>query len=237
MITRFERVAPTTNAFEFRFESSLLDRLGEIYESVVAPNLDLHTLKRSRAHSKLQRDGLRFDVVPYGNLLAWVAPDDVRTHSEFQWLFDRLGLAAAVQPLVDWHERIVMYQGFYVISDGVAAPTWHVDYYEGAHAYTLLTPLHELDPEHGHLWHLTDGQIKRYEYKEGVGLVIGEGVFHSTQPHPPARRKRVLVSMTFGTDRMAHWSVLSQTVGGQSSFVVMPCGHPRGTCRCEHTQS
>ena len=47
-----------------------------------------------------------------------------------------------------------MYQGSYVVSDGVEAANWHVDYWEGSSAYTLLTPLYELDPEYGHLWYL-----------------------------------------------------------------------------------
>jgi hypothetical protein len=228
---KLERLA-NWNAFEFRFDASLLDGLAGIYEGVVAPRLDLRTLISTRAHAKLQGDGLRFHATSYGDL-AWVSSDDLTTHREFRRLFDGLGLAEAVKPLVDWHERIVMYQGFYVVSDGVEQPSWHVDYLPGANAYTLLTPLYDLDPAHGHLLHLGDGlQKERYEYRRGVGVLVGEGFFHCTEPHLPGPR-RVLVSMTFGTDRMQHWPALRRTVGTQSPFVVMPCGHPRGTCGCE----
>jgi hypothetical protein len=233
-----DRIA-SSNAFELTFDASVLAPLASIYESVVAPQLDLQTLRSTRTHDKLRGDGLCFHVAPYGSSLAWVSADDLPTYHEFLGLFDRLGLADAVKPLVDWRERIVMYQGFYVVTEGVPATTWHVDYYQGANAYTLLTPLYELDPKHGHLWYIPDGQkldnknIKRHEYRHGAGVLLGDGVFHCTEPHPPGPRRRVLVSLTFGTDRMAHWPVLRRTVGGQSKFVVMPCGHPRGTCQCE----
>lgn len=218
------------NAFEFEFDPSLLDRLAWMYENLVAPKLDLQALRANEKHDKLQGHNLRFHTEPYGSL-AWVSADDLATHREFQNVFDRLGLAEAVMPLVDWSERIVMYQGFYVISNGVAEANWHVDYHEGGHAYTLLTPLYDLDPEHGHLLFRSGELTMRYEYRRGAGAIVGERFLHATEPHPPGR-PRILVSMTFGTDRMEHWPVLEKTVGGQSPFVVMPCGHQRGTCIC-----
>jgi hypothetical protein len=230
-IAKLERIEDA-NAFEFEFDPALLDGLASIYEGVVAPRFDIDKLRARGAHEKLQADYLRFHITRYGNLLAWVSADDLATHREFHHAFDRLGLADAVKPLVDWRERIVMYQGFYVVSHGVADPTWHVDYHEGSHAYTLLTPLFELDAGLGHLLHADGEQIKRHEYQYGTGVVLGEGFMHSTEPHPPGPRPRVLVSMTFGTDRMAHWPVLHRTVGNQSPFVILPCGHQRGTCLC-----
>ena len=89
-------------------------------------------------------------------------------------------------PLVDWHERIVMYQGFFIVSDSIASASWHVDYFEGSHAYTLLTPLYELDADHGHLWYSgSDGRVGRYDYQLGVGVLVGEGFLHSTEPFAP----------------------------------------------------
>lgn len=183
---KLERLAPDSKALKFRFDPSVLDRLTSIYEDVVEPKLDLATLRTSGAHDKLRGDGLSFHVTPYGSLLAWAAADDLTTHREFQRLFDQLGLAAAVMPLVDWHERIVMYQGFFIVSDGVADASWHVDYFEGSHAYTLLTPLYELDADHGHLWYSgSDGRVGRYDYQLGVGVLVGEGFLHSTEPFAP----------------------------------------------------
>ena len=220
------------NAFQFDFDPSLLDGLSSIYQDVVAPNFDLAKLRAGGSHGKVQANCLRFHITPFGSLLAWVSADDLATHRAFKRVFDSLGLADAVKPLVDRRERIVMYQGFFVVSDGVADTTWHVDYHAGSHAYTLLTPLFELDAGVGHLLHADGQQIKRHEYRYGAGVVVGEGFMHSTEPHPPGPRPRVLVSMTFGTDRMEHWPVLQKTVGGQSPFVILPCGHQRGTCIC-----
>ena len=228
-IAKLERIGDS-NAFAFDFDPSLLDRLAWMYDSVVAPKLDGQVLRAGSALI-LQGNHLRFQVVPYHSL-AWVSAADLATHREFEKVFDGLGLAEAVKPLVDWHERIVMYNGFYVVSNGVAEPNWHVDYFGGAHAYTLLTPLYDLDPHHGHLLFLSPEQeMMRFCYRRGAGAVVGEGFVHATEPHPSGK-PRVLVSMTFGTDRMEHWPVLQKTVGNQGPFVVMPCGHQRGTCMC-----
>lgn len=228
-----ERIADA-DAFSFRFDPSALDRLVSVYDDVVAPQLDVPALHGDGVHEDLGGDGLRFTITTFGNRLAWVSSADVPTYGEFHRLFEDLGLAEAVTPLIDVDERVVMYQGFFVVSDGVADATWHVDYVEGSNAYTLLTPLHELDAAHGHLWYsLRDGRMGRHQYRLGDGVLVGEEFLHSTEPHAPSARPRVLVSLTFGTDRMAHWPVLRRTIGTQSPFVVMPCGHVRGTCGCE----
>ena len=70
MTINLERIA-NSNAFEFDFDPSLLRRLASIYEDVVAPKLDLQTLRSGGAHHKLQGDALRFHVTPYRSL-AWV---------------------------------------------------------------------------------------------------------------------------------------------------------------------
>ena len=229
------RISPDKDAFQFRFDPSLLAPLASIYENVVAPKLDFPRLRSGAGHDKLHGDGLRLDVSRYGNLLAWVSADDSATHREFGRLFEHLHLADAAKDLIDWHGRIVLYNGFYIVSDGVDGPSWHRDYVDGAQAYTLLTPLYELDAEHGQLWYESGGEVVRYEYRHGVGLLIGEGFRHATEPFASTSRRRVLVSLAFGTDRMRYWPALQRTVGIQAPFVVMPCGHLRGTCACRQT--
>lgn len=234
---KLERIAPHTNAFQFGFDPALLDRLTSIYENVVAPTLDFARLRNGGDHDALHGGGLRFHVAQYADLLAWVSADDVATYREFHQLFEHLELADAVKPLVDWRKRIVMYNGFYVISDGVKAPAWHVDYCHGSHAYTLLTPLYELDADHGQLWYRSRGETIRYAYRQGVGVLVGERFMHSTEPFAALSRPRVLVSLTFGTDRMRYWPALQPSVGSQSTFVVMPCGHQRGSCVCDRASA
>ena len=64
------RISTDTDAFEFRFDPSLLAPLASIYENVVAPQLDFSRLRSGAGHGKLHGDGLRFHVARYGNLLA-----------------------------------------------------------------------------------------------------------------------------------------------------------------------
>jgi hypothetical protein len=232
LIVELARISADNDAFQFRFDPSLLAPLASIYENVVAPKLDFPRLRSGAGPDKLHGDGHRFHVSRYGNLLAWVSADDLTTHREFGRLFNQLHLAEAARHLIDSHERVVMYNGFYIVSDGVESPSWHRDYVAGAQAYTLLTPLYELDAEHGQLWYESGGQTKRYEYRRGVGALLGGGFRHATEPFAPTSRPRVLVSLSFGSDRMRYWPALRRTVGIQCPFVVMPCGHPRGTCTC-----
>jgi hypothetical protein len=232
LIVELARIAPDKDAFQFRFDPTLLAPLASIYENVVEPKLDFPKLRSGAVHDKLHGDGLRFHVSRYGNLLAWVSADDFATHREFELLFEYLQVADAARHLIDCHERIVMYNGFYVVSDCVESPSWHRDYVDGAHAYTLLTPLYELDAGHGQLLYKSGEEIVRYEYRHGVAVLFGERFRHATEPFATRSRPRVLVSFAFGTDRMRYWPALQRTVGIQSSFVVMPCGHPRGMCVC-----
>jgi len=39
-----------------------------------------------------------------------------------------------------------------------------------------------------------------------------------------------MLSLTFGTDKIKHWDALKQTIGEQSIFTMLPCGHQKGTC-------
>lgn len=66
----------------------------------------------------------------------------------------------------------------------------------------------------------------------GEAVLVGEEAMHSPEPFDQTARPRVLVSLTLGTDKMEHWPILKRWVGSQSDFVVLPCGHVRGECRC-----
>jgi hypothetical protein len=77
--------------------------------------------------------------------------------------------------------------------------------------------------------------VIRYRYKVGEAIIAGDRVPHSTEPYATSRRLRVLVSLTFGTDKLEYWPILEKTVGAQSRFLVLPCGHERGACRCVHS--
>ncbi len=65
--------------------------------------------------------------------------------------------------------------------------------------------------------------IRRYRYEQNEALILGDGFLHSTEPYEGDGSLRVLVSLTFGTDKLAHWGQLKQTIGAQSEFLMLPC--------------
>jgi hypothetical protein len=127
----------------------------------------------------------------------------------------------------------LMYAGFFIFSFEMPKTSWHVDFHPGAEAFTLLTPLFELEPSHGGLLYRNrEGTHAQYDYRLGNGLLIAEGFVHSTAPYLRHPVPRVLVSLTAGTDRLACWPALRRTIGMQSSHLVLPCGHVYGRCGC-----
>jgi hypothetical protein len=138
-----------------------------------------------------------------------------------------------------------MYSGFFVVSNVIDTASWHLDYHDGANAFTLITPLFDLLPEHGQLLYL-DGTVpldeverapkdgaKKYTYRVGEGILFGDCFAHTTEPYKESSSLRVLLSMTFGTDKMEYWPILRRTLENQTQFVIMPCGHRQGTCACD----
>ena len=111
--------------------------------------------------------------------------------------------------------------------------TWHKDFVDGANGYTFITPLFDLDKSHGNLMY-KDGasNIKTYEYKMSEAVVFGDGFEHATEPYPETEALRVMLSFTFGTDKAGYWDILKETINEQSNYMILPCGHEKGTCQC-----
>lgn len=238
MTQKLERIAAGVNAFTFRFEPELLDEIRSAYERLVAPVLD------DPANASLLEGGRRveidlgagddrFYVTSFGEApLLWVSNDNDQTHAMFERFFRSLQIDDDVKELVDFDERIVVYCGFFVVGNVAEEPKWHVDYHEGANGYTFLTPLYELDDEHGHLiYEDPNEKLFRYVYEMNEAILFGEGFPHTTEPYPKTERPRVLLSLTLGTDKLEHWEHL-QSIASQSRYMRMPCGHVRGTCEC-----
>lgn len=225
------------NAYTCRFDPALLDGIRASYESLLAPYF------ADPAHRHYLEGGYFYDgevgpdndyfIVSYGGYpLLWLSSNNAPTLALFQRFFDGLGISEDLKQLVDHQERIVMYSGFFVLGNQAPYPLWHDDYYAGANAYTLITPLYALAPEHGHLlWQVEPNDKRKYTYDLGEAIVLGEGFVHATEPYKPTG-PRVLVSMTFGTDKLAHWGALKQTVTSQAKYFNRPCGHPVGSCDC-----
>ncbi len=232
-----KRLHPELDAFTFRFEEGLLEEIRASYRNELATLLDnpknqvlfeggrSHRVRIGKAGSYL---ALSFESYP----LLWFSHNDAATYGIFRRFFEALALESEIRDLIDYQNEIVMYCGFLVIGDRAPAAQWHCDYAPGANAFTLITPLFELDPGHGHLLYKLGNQSERYLYTLNEAIIFGEKTAHTTEPYAPSAKKRVLVSLTFGTDKLEYWPQLRESLDSQAQYFVLPCGHVYGTCKC-----
>jgi hypothetical protein len=233
------------NAYRIVFEQALVDELRTVYLDAVAGHLNL-------ASNRYLLDGGRFVTSDWEHgphkfharsyrkwPLLWVSNDNIESYRVFERFFRALGVADDIKPLTDFDHDIVLYSGSFIVGDHLDEPAWHFDYHDGANAYSLLTPMFELDCGHGNLLYRDDSgsvgrfpKIGTYAYTPGEALIFGDGFLHSTEPYGLGSSLRVLVNLAFGSDKLDHWNVLKQTVGTQSNFMRLPCGHWRGACDC-----
>lgn len=231
---------PELDAYTFRFEEALLDEIRESYRRRLAPLLESpqnqYLFEGGRTHrvrvgKSAPYFALSFESYP----LLWLSNNDAETYALFRRFFDSLGIEEEVRKLVDYREKIIMYCGFLVIGDRAPASQWHCDYTPDANAFTLITPLFELEPGHGHLLYKLGNETQRYQYTLGEAIFFGEKTAHTTEPYEPSEKKRILLSMTFGTDKIEYWPQLKETLDTQAEYFVLPCGHVYGTCKCLKT--
>lgn len=226
------------NAFRFQFDEALLDEIRKSYEDHLSTYLNAEKNQAlfvgGQSHCRnIGPAGDRYLLVSYDtHPLLWLSTNDEKTFQIYRRFFDALAIDEDIKQLVDHDQRIVMYCGFLVVGDRSPTSSWHDDYEVGANGYTLITPLFELDPGHGGLLYRDGDAVRRYDYRVGEAVLFGDNFTHMTETYEATERKRVLVSLTFGTDKMKYWDVLSGTIGDQSDFMVLPCGHVKGTCAC-----
>jgi hypothetical protein len=232
-------VANGVNAYTLSFNDGLLSELRTLYEAEVRDFLDLpqnaHLLGgRHFVQERWQRGAHKFYAASYeGAPLLWVSSDNFATYEVFTRFFHSLDIVHDIKNRIDFHRDIVVYCGFFVVGEHLHETKWHVDYFENANAFTLIAPLFGLDIGHGNLLYKDhSSSVRQYRYKTGEAILFGEGFAHTTEPYRPTSQRRVLVSLTFGTDKLEHWNVLKETAGAQSDFLILPCGHERGTCNC-----
>jgi len=229
------------NAYTFVFDDKLLAGIRRCYEAVIShgfeSNPDLRPMLfkgGGTVSATVDIHGYKFSIRSYGSdPIIWVSNNDWLTYGLFREFFDALGIREDVKELVHYKNDIIMYSGFFVISDHLDKEIWHVDYHAGANAYTLITPLFALDEAHGELLYKDpDSNICKYTYKLNEAIIFGDGFVHTTEPYAHSSAVRVLLSMTFGTDMLDYWPIMSTTIGTQSDFFILPCGHQAGTCGC-----
>jgi len=238
-LTQLHQLHPPLNAYTFSFDDDALAGIREAY------NVCLNTALNAPENNHIFNGGQEvkgdidngpysFYTVSYGSApLLWLSSNNDHTYGLFKQYFDALDITEGVKELVDYDKEIVMYCGFFVIGNQLAEEVWHVDYFAGANAYTLITPLFPLDEGHGDLFYRDEnGAVNTYRYKLDEAIIFGDHFSHTTQPYAKTASLRVLLSLTFGTDKIEHWPILGKTIGAQSQYLILPCGHRNGTCTC-----
>lgn len=236
---RLQQLQPGLNAYKLSFDPSLLDTLRVMFDSNLRERLGREGYAylftgTEQINIQMKLEELQFHITSYGTApLLWISNNNAHTYNLFRSFMTELDIMDDIKALVDFENHIEVYCGFFVVGKKMDRGTWHKDYVDGANAYTLITPLFELDKSHGQLMYKDDkSSIKIYEYKMGEAIVFGDGFEHATQPYPETDTLRVMLSFTFGTDKAAYWNILKQTIELQSNYMILPCGHEKGTCQC-----
>jgi hypothetical protein len=235
---KLARIGPDLNAFTLRFDEGLLDGIRDSYHR------ELHSILTNPQNQRLFAGGREirqpFGAPPNEYFLVsfltypllWLSCNTPETYQVYQRFFDGLGIEDELKKLVDHDSKIVLYCGFLVAGYRSPGHSWHLDYLPGANAYSLLTPLFELDPGHGNLLYKVGDKVNSHGYEVGEAIMFGDKFMHCTEPYDDTGHLRVLVSLQFGTDKMEYWNTLRQTIESQSNYLVLPCGHRLGTCQC-----
>jgi len=156
--------------------------------------------------------------------IRWISARSVDAFNEFQSLFDALGIAAVVEPYLDLEKEVRLYSGFLVERSICEKPNFHLDWVKtNNEAFTLITPVTDNSAGFGMLYDKLDGTIGEYEYKVGEALIMGDLFHHSTKPGRSVEPV-VLLSFTFGSDKMVYWEKIARTAARQGSLVRRPDG-------------
>lgn len=156
--------------------------------------------------------------------MRWISPNSVAAYDVFHSAFRRLGIATHVEPYLDLDTEVRLYGGFLVVRSACAEPDFHLDWNKtNNEAFTLITPVTDNTADFGLLYRTLKGEIAEYDYQPGEAIIFGDHFIHSTRPGQ-SDEPVVLLSFTFGTDKMEHWHKIERTAGGQSKMVRRPDG-------------
>ena len=234
-----QQIEPDLNAYTVSFDPSLLNALRTMFDNALRERLEREGYAylftgMEQIDIQLKLEELQFHVTSYGTApLLWISNNNEYTYKLFKSFMNDLDIADDIKELVDFDNHIEMYCGFFVVGKKMDRETWHKDYMDGANGYTLITPLFELEKSHGHLMYKDAlSANKTYEYKMNEAIIFGDGFEHATQPYAESDTLRVMLSFTFGTDKAEYWNILKQTIEYQSNYMVLPCGHVKGSCDC-----
>ena len=224
-----EQLAPGLNAFTCRFETKILDKVNASYDQQVCEQLErsLPESWHQGGHDifgALSGSGDNYFAASYGtNPLMWISCDSYIEYERFSRFYQDLNIETDIRRLIDCKEAVEVFSGFFVVGRQANDTLWHVDYKAGAQAFTLITPLQSPSPYHGNLLYKdAAGETQTYCYQQGEAILFGPGFVHATEPYAPSEENRVLLSLTFGSDKKEHWELIEKTVGSQSRHLSYP---------------
>lgn len=234
-----QQIEPGLNAYTVSFNSSLLNTLRTMFDRSLRERLGREGYAylfagMEQINIQLKLEELQFHVSSYGTApLLWISSNNAHTYQLFKSFMDEIDVMDDIKELVDFDDHIEVYCGFFVVGKKMDRQTWHKDFVDDANGYTLITPLFDLDKLHGNLMYKDASlAIKTYEYKMNEAIIFGEGFEHATEPYPETNTLRVMLSFTFGTDKSEYWNTLKETIGNQSNYMILSCGHEKGSCQC-----
>jgi hypothetical protein len=236
---KLKQIGAALNAYTFSFDDSDLDEIRLSFKLHIEKLLQEPERRNALNGGKVYFEPLgdnesEYFLSSYGaNPLLWLSCNTDHTYRIYRNFFDKTGIAEDVKKLVDYENDIRVYCGFLVIGNKSSSPLWHVDYDPGANGYTLITPLFDIEKEHGNLLYVNARQQpEKYFYKKNEAIIFGDRFLHTTEPYPESDKLRVLLSLTFGTDKIMYWPILRRTIATQSKYLILPCGHRFKTCEC-----
>jgi hypothetical protein len=161
---------------------------------------------------------------PWQSDVRWISPRSIEGYGRFESVFRRLDVSGHVLEFLDIDREVRLYAGFLVTRSECKMADFHVDWEKtNNEAFTLITPLSENAAGFGLLYRQLNGEIAEYDYVPGEAIIFGDHFAHSTKPGR-SEESVVLLSFTFGTDKMEHWDKIYRTAGYQSQLVRRPDG-------------
>lgn len=157
--------------------------------------------------------------------MLWISHSDVESFTFFENLFRASRIAELVTHHIDYKDTIQLYSGFFVSRGRCTKPNFHFDWIDANNnAFTFLMPLTSNCQDMGLTYITVRGDQAEYRYRPNKALLFGDFFYHSTAPGETAERC-VLLSFTFGTDKMEHWPAIAQTAAAQGRLHRRPDGN------------
>lgn len=161
---------------------------------------------------------------PWQSDIEWLSAASEEEFERFQSAFDRMAIADQARPFLDIDNDVRLYAGFIVIRSRCEAADFHVDWrMTGNEAFTLITPISVHSADFGLLYRTLSLDVAEYRYRRGEAIMFGDHFSHSTKPGA-ADEPVVLLSFTFGTDKMEHWPKIRFKAQYQSMLMRRPDG-------------